>query len=169
VHQPTVCADPGQCVASVTDLGAGSSDPDGQPLTITQSPASPYGLGEQTVSVSVSDGAHTSQCVSQLDVVDCEPPVLSCPANFNAQCTGGGGAYITPLPADASDNCGLATVYGQPRQRHVLIHRAAHRQLPRRRDLSALQLPCRRRRTGALGVPALALTNKYRIASRSPP
>jgi len=107
---PTACNDPGQCFASVTDLGARSSDPDGQLLTITQSPASPYAVGEHAVSVLVSDGALEATCVAQLDVVDCEPPSLSCPADFTTECTGGRSAFITPPAATASDNCGTTTV-----------------------------------------------------------
>ena len=106
-QSPTACNDPGLCSADVA-LGAGSTDPDGDPLSITQSPAGPYAVGQHAVAVSVSDGEVGAQCVAQLEVQDCEPPTLSCPANFTAECTGGGGIVLAPPPATASDNCSVA-------------------------------------------------------------
>jgi len=108
---PTVCNDPGVCSANVTNLGAGSSDPEGHATSITQSPAGPYSLGQHEVSVSVSDGSLTSQCLAELDVRDCEKPALTCPANFTAECTGNGGALVTPPGTSATDNCGAPTVH----------------------------------------------------------
>ena len=108
---PTVCNDPGVCSANVTTLGAGSSDPEGHATSITQSPSGPYSLGQHEVSVSVSDGSLTSQCLAELDVRDCEKPALTCPANFTAECTGNGGALVTPPGTSATDNCGAPTVH----------------------------------------------------------
>ncbi len=108
---PTVCNDPGLCSANVTNLGAGSSDPEGHATSITQSPAGPYSVGPHEVSVGVSDGSLTSQCLAELDVRDCEKPALSCPANFTAECTGNGGALVTPPGTSATDNCGAPTVH----------------------------------------------------------
>lgn len=102
---PTRCNDPGRCFATATDLGARSFDPDGDPLSITQTPLGPYSVGPHAVSVQVSDGALAAQCVSQLTVRDCEPPALSCPASFTAECTGQRSATIVPPPASATDNC----------------------------------------------------------------
>lgn len=104
---PTVCNDAGLCSASVTDLGAGSFDPDGDLLTITQSPAGPYSVGSHLVSVGVSDGRLDAQCTSQLDVLDCEPPQLTCPVDFAVECTAAGTAAVTPPPAAATDNCAV--------------------------------------------------------------
>jgi cysteine-rich repeat protein len=107
---PTVCNDQGTCAAEVTDLGAGSSDPDGNPLTITQTPPGPYSVGSHTVAVNVSNGEEDAQCSSALSVLDCEGPSLTCPGAFAVECTGGGGADVTPPAADGSDNCGAVQV-----------------------------------------------------------
>jgi len=104
---PTVCTDPGRCAASVTALGSGSSDPESDALTISQTPPGPYSVGEHAVSVTVSDGALASQCTSQLDVLDCEPPALHCPADFAVECTADGGAPVAPPDATATDNCAV--------------------------------------------------------------
>lgn len=55
----------------------------------------------------VSDGQSTDSCVSSLDVNDCELPQLACAGDFSVECTGAGGATITPPGATASDNCGV--------------------------------------------------------------
>jgi hypothetical protein len=61
--------------ASIDD---GSSDADGDPLTITQSPPGPYPLGTTPVILTVTDpkGA-TSQADGTVTVVDNEPPSVS--------------------------------------------------------------------------------------------
>lgn len=105
---PNVCNDPGLCSANLPALGAGSTDPDGDPLSFTQVPPGPYSVGTQQVSVAVSDGSLESQCVSQVQVRDCEPPSLTCPANFTAECTQHGGATVVPPAASATDNCAVA-------------------------------------------------------------
>ncbi len=89
--------------ASVDD---GSFDPDGDPITITQTPAGPYPKGTTTVLLTVTDprGA-TSQCTATVTVVDTTAPVVTCnistsqlwPANHNLINVG--------LTASATDNC----------------------------------------------------------------
>lgn len=105
---PTQCNDPGLCSANITNLGASSFDPDGDPLSFTQSPAGPYSVGQHLVSVDVSDGRLDAQCSSTVNVLDCEKPALTCPAAFTAECTSPGGAVITPPAATATDNCSAA-------------------------------------------------------------
>jgi len=104
---PTPCNDPGLCAATISNLGAGSTDPDGDALSFTQSPPGPYSVGPHVVSVDVSDGSLHAQCTSELDVLDCEKPILSCPADFAAECTGAGAAAVTPPAARATDNCAV--------------------------------------------------------------
>lgn len=99
------CNDPGLCAAAISGLGAGSFDPDGDPLSITQSPAGPYAVGQHVVSVIVSDGSLQDTCTSNVEVLDCEPPDLTCPDNFQLQCTGNGSAPVTPPDATVVDNC----------------------------------------------------------------
>jgi hypothetical protein len=72
----TVSADAScQANASIDD---GSFDPDGDPLTITQSPAGPYPLGTTTVLLTVIDpkGA-TSQATGTVTVVDTTAPAVT--------------------------------------------------------------------------------------------
>ena len=65
------------CTANAS-IDDGSFDADGQPLTITQSPAGPYPLGTTTVLLTVTDpfGA-TSQATATVTVVDTTPPTVS--------------------------------------------------------------------------------------------
>ncbi len=72
----TVSADAScQATASIDD---GSFDPDGDPLTITQSPAGPYPLGTTTVLLTVADpkGA-ASQATGTVTVVDTTAPAVT--------------------------------------------------------------------------------------------
>jgi cysteine-rich repeat protein len=108
----TTCNDPALCSAQVVDLGAGSTDPDGDPLVISQSPPGPYSVGQHQVLVSVSDGVAEDQCVANLDVLDCEAPSITCPSDFQVECTGNGQAPVSPPPATATDNCSVAAVNG---------------------------------------------------------
>jgi hypothetical protein len=75
-HDVTVTsATPGGSANASIDNG--SSDPDGDTLTITQSPAGPYPHGNTTVLLTVTDtkGA-TSQASAVVNVVDPVPPIL---------------------------------------------------------------------------------------------
>lgn len=104
---PAVCNAQGTCAAAVTNLGDGSFDPEGQPLTITQTPPGPYAVGAHSVSVNVSNGLEEAQCTSNLSVLDCERPSLTCPGAFAVECTGNGGAEVTAPAAGGSDNCSV--------------------------------------------------------------
>ncbi len=96
------------CTAAAS-IDAGSADPDGDTITVTQSPAGPYSLGTTTVTLTVTDnhGAFGS-CTSTVTVVDTTPPVVSCPVNvvaylpLNSMNTGMTVNYPAPT---ASDNC----------------------------------------------------------------
>jgi cysteine-rich repeat protein len=88
----------------------GSSDPDGDLVGCTQSPAGPYPLGETHVKLTCVDRAgHTASCVSHVEVEDATGPALSCPAASTAECVGGS-ATVDPGAATATDNCGVASV-----------------------------------------------------------
>jgi subtilisin-like proprotein convertase family protein len=102
----TVAADANSCTASAS-VDAGSYDPDGDALTITQDPPGPYGIGVHNVTLTVTDPLDaSSSCNATVTVVDETGPVISC----NAPAT------ITPpdapvsFTATASDACGSATV-----------------------------------------------------------
>ncbi|MBM3295376.1 MAG: hypothetical protein FJY82_12770 [Candidatus Aminicenantes bacterium] len=71
----TVSAD--SSCSSQASVDNGSYDPDGDPLTITQTPAGPYPLGSTAVTLTVADdkGA-SSQCTATVTVVDETPPEI---------------------------------------------------------------------------------------------
>jgi hypothetical protein len=64
------------CVADA-NIDDGSSDPDGNPITVVQSPAGPYRLGVTPVTLTCTDsnGASAS-CGASVTVVDATPPSL---------------------------------------------------------------------------------------------
>jgi HYR domain len=104
------------CSASptATDVDAGSSDPDGDPITLALSPAGPVGLGSHAVNLTATDpNGSSSSCQAVVTVVDQTPPTVSCPgdkaaANDAGLCS----ATVDPgLPA-ATDACSAASVVG---------------------------------------------------------
>lgn len=101
------CNSPGQC-NGVATIDVGSSDPDGDPLTITQAPPPPYPVGTTPVTLSVSDGTETATCAAEVTISDCEDPAIACPPPVTLECAGNGCAPYTPGGATATDNCGIA-------------------------------------------------------------
>ncbi len=103
----TVLTDAGVCFAAVASVDNGSFDPDGDAITLAQTPASPYSLGMTDVTLKVTDshGAMDS-CMAVVTVEDQEPPVPAC------------NAPVTIVPPDApiaftasaTDNCSVSTV-----------------------------------------------------------
>jgi uncharacterized repeat protein (TIGR01451 family) len=98
----TVPTDPGVCIASVASVDNGSYDPDGDNITLVQTPPGPYPLGDTNVTLTVTDdwGASAS-CSATVTVEDREPPVIEC----NAPTT-----IVPPdapisFTATATDNC----------------------------------------------------------------
>jgi hypothetical protein len=104
-----VPTDPGICSAASASVNNGSSDPDGDAITLHPSPAGPYGLGTTAVTLTVTDTEELSaSCSANVTVVDRQPPAISCPAPV-AECTSPNGAAVSFSPT-ASDNCpGLQT------------------------------------------------------------
>ena len=73
------------CQADVTgaQVDNGSSDPDGDALMLTLTPAGPYSLGTTEVTLTVDDGkGGTSSCSALIVVVDSTPPSITCPASL---------------------------------------------------------------------------------------
>lgn len=69
--------DPGRCDARAS-IDAGSYDPDGDPITLTQSPAEPYPLGATEVLLTVTDSsADVAFCPATVTVTDSERPRLT--------------------------------------------------------------------------------------------
>ncbi|HET7340796.1 MAG TPA: DUF6351 family protein [Methylomirabilota bacterium] len=73
----TVTASATTCTASAS-VNHGSADPDGDPITLAQSPAGPYALGATGVTLTVSDDRGlSSSCLGTVTVVDTTPPTIS--------------------------------------------------------------------------------------------
>ncbi len=111
VEVPT---DPGVCTTHVS-VDAGSSDADGDPLTLHQSPEGPYQLGSTEVTLTVSDDqGGAAECIATVTVVDQEAYTLTCPESRIAECAGPDGASVS-FSATAEDNCTEApAVYCDP-------------------------------------------------------
>jgi large repetitive protein len=62
------------CAASA-DFNNGSSDPDGDTLTITQTPAGPYAVGTRTVTLTVDDGHGGVRTSTAMVTVNAPKPV----------------------------------------------------------------------------------------------
>jgi N-acetylneuraminic acid mutarotase len=105
----TVSASP-TCAADAS-INNGSSDPDGDPITITQTPAGPYSLGSTAVTMTVTDShGASSSCTATVNVVDNTPPqITSIPADASYQCAGQV-PPAAPSQATATDNCGTPTI-----------------------------------------------------------
>jgi hypothetical protein len=88
----------------------GSYDPDGDAITLEQTPPGPYSLGSTSVTLTVTDADGTwDSCTDTVTVSDTTAPSLSCPASpVSAQCTAPGGAPVT-FSATAQDNCSTVT------------------------------------------------------------
>jgi hypothetical protein len=93
------------CTANAS-INNGSFDPDGDSITISQSPPGPYSLGMTTVTLTVEDDdGVTDTCTATVTVVDNTPPSLSCPAAVTVG-TNNGCTYVGPIgSATATDNC----------------------------------------------------------------
>ncbi len=102
----TVSAD-ASCQGSAS-VNGGSYDPDGQPapLSLSASPAGPFGLGSQDVTLTAFDGLESDVCVGTVTVVDTTPPTLSCPAAQVLECQTGGA--VASYSVQSTDNCGPA-------------------------------------------------------------
>src|SRR6185436_15090741 len=75
-HNVTVSAG-ANCTANAS-VDNGSSDPDGDPITISQSPAGPYPIGGTPVTLTITDSnGASSQSTATVTVVDNTPPAVN--------------------------------------------------------------------------------------------
>ena len=93
------------CVADAT-IDSGSFDPDGDVITLTQTPPGPYPLGTNLVTLTVTDtrGASNS-CGALVIVLDRTPPVLTCPANIVVTNAHDSATSIVTFSPTVWDNC----------------------------------------------------------------
>jgi hypothetical protein len=100
----TVPTDPNLCSAAVASIDDGSFDADGDPVTLSQSPAGPYPLGTTLVTLTVTEPEGlSSSCTANVTVIDQQKPNISCPSPV-VECTGPNGAVVSFSPT-VSDNC----------------------------------------------------------------
>lgn len=103
----TVSTDFNLCTNATASINLGSFDPDGEGVTVTQSPAGPYTLGTTPVLLTVVDNSpdHASaSCSANVTVKDTQKPNIACPAPTTVSCTGSSGAAVAVTPT-FSDNC----------------------------------------------------------------
>lgn len=107
VNVPT---DSGECTATTASIDAGSYDPDGDPITLEQTPAGPYPLGATEVTLTVSDDKGLSDsCAATVTVLDQEPPVINnLAANPNVLWPPSHHMVTVAVTAESSDNCDAA-------------------------------------------------------------
>ena len=92
------------CTANAS-IDNGSFDPEGNPVTLTQSPAGPYPLGTNIVTLTVTDSHGASNSGTALVIVrDTAPPQITCPTNITVEFTSTNGAVVSFAPT-ASDAC----------------------------------------------------------------
>jgi hypothetical protein len=101
----TVAADEATCAAAAS-VDDGSSDPDGDALTLTQDPPGPYGLGATLVTLTATDpDGLADDCSATVTVVDEAAPVIAC----NAPATIVPPDAPVSFTATAADACGGAS------------------------------------------------------------
>lgn len=100
--------------ANVTaeQVGAGSSDPDGDAITYSISPAGPYALGSTNVTVTITDPLGlTSTCNATITVEDQTPPDLSVSnATLYLDANGNATLSVSDIDNGSSDNVGIVSL-----------------------------------------------------------
>jgi hypothetical protein len=85
-------------------VDAGSSDPNGDPITLGLTPFGPFGVGTTTVALRVADANFATSCNAQVTVTDSTPPSVTVPANVVARsCTDN--MTVNVGQATATDDC----------------------------------------------------------------
>jgi hypothetical protein len=101
-----------QGIAGALDFNDGSYDPDpGSVLAFTVWPESPYPLGTTTVTLTVNSTiGGSSTCIATIEVIDDEPPMITC-RNVVLYLDENGFAEVnTDTLATATDNCSVAVL-----------------------------------------------------------
>lgn len=112
-HDVTVAAGP-TCTAAAS-VDNGSFDPDGDTLSLGQSPAGPYSLGAASVLLTATDSFGSSgQCTARVTVVDNTRPTITCAPNITVKgnIPNSPFANVDPGTPTVTDNCSGVTVAG---------------------------------------------------------
>ncbi|MCW3074164.1 MAG: hypothetical protein JWP69_1233 [Flaviaesturariibacter sp.] len=112
-----VNANPLTCKGSATinQFNNGSSDPDGDAMTFSISPAGPYAIGTTQVTLTVTDSkGASSSCVTTITVRDVNGPAITLPAGITVAAPAGqcqtAAANVTLGTATALDCSGVASI-----------------------------------------------------------
>ena len=93
------------CSANAS-IDNGSFDPDGDSITLTQSPPGPYSLGATSVTLTVTDSnGASSTCSATVTVRDITPPQIRCPSNITTLTGPGQCSAVVSFTPAVSDNC----------------------------------------------------------------
>jgi hypothetical protein len=96
------------CVADAS-IDNGSSDPEGDTFTLTQSPAGPYSLGTTTVTLTATDSeGASSSCTGTVTVTDTEAPTITPTLGSTALNPTNHSLVNVGLGATATDACSAA-------------------------------------------------------------
>ncbi len=99
------------CQASITaiQVDGGSSDPEGDEITLSLDQTGPFGRGDHLVTLSVDDGSLSSTCNATITVEDNTPPTAIC-QDITIQLDANGYAqiYIGDIDNGSYDACGIA-------------------------------------------------------------
>jgi hypothetical protein len=103
----TTQTDAGLCSASGVSIDNGSTDPDNDTFTLTQSPPNPYPKGVTNVKLTITDqNNQTNSCNANVTVNDLEKPNITC-LTPKLECTSPAGAVVAKLIDKVSDNCAI--------------------------------------------------------------
>jgi len=98
------------CTADAS-IDAGSFDPDGDPITLVQSPAGPYSLGITTVILTVTDDqGGSASCTANVTVEDTTPPQLTVILDPDMLWPPNHHMVEVEATVIASDNCGMPAI-----------------------------------------------------------
>ena len=100
-----------QATAAAADFNNGSSDPNGDAITFSISPAGPYNFGTTNVTLTVTDSkGASSTCETTVTVIDDTKPTITAPAAISVNNDAGKcGAVVALGSPTTADNCGVAT------------------------------------------------------------
>jgi probable HAF family extracellular repeat protein len=108
-HDVTLAA--GSACTATASIDAGSFDPDGDTITVSQSPPGPYPLGTTLVTLTATDPAGlSSSCTATVTVVDQTPPAInSASASPNSLWPPNHKMVPVTVTATTTDNCGAVS------------------------------------------------------------
>ncbi|HSR68141.1 MAG TPA: hypothetical protein VLU25_09370 [Acidobacteriota bacterium] len=104
------------CSASAASIDGGTFDPDGDMITIVESPSPPYSLGDTMVTLSVTDALGLSdECSATVTVEDNTDPLITAPDDIlNLECTSPMGTPADLGMPTVADSCPTMTSNDAP-------------------------------------------------------